>query len=155
MIKRSILSDGRPPRVPYTADEITQDLKAHQKAVGNVLHELANRLRHKAQNHDRTLTELFGDLHKGVNEVHRNGGRAYSYIPAEHAKAERHHWDMESPGAPDLIDFLEYMVDIAVRAYANEGIPPETLVISVEDLQEMVIRTTQTIDEMVEVMQDA
>lgn len=155
MIKRSILSDGRPPRVPYTADEISQDLKAHQKAVGNLLYDLANRLRHKAQAHDRTLTELFQELHKGVNDVHRDGGRAYRYVPPEHAKAEKHHWDVEQPGAPDLIDFLEYMVDRAVRSYANEGIAPETLVISVEDLQEMVIRTEQKIDEMAEAMQDA
>ena len=154
-IKRNTNGDTRvATKVPTMSDFIDANYE-HGKNVGDVMSEIANRVRIAGSNHDWTkFTEpytsmFYRDL---CNTISGNMKFEDGEWAKEHYSRERHHLNRHVPDDVNLIDVLEMIADCICAGMARSG-SVRPIKIDNDVLQKAVKNTADMIESWIELVE--
>ena len=124
-VKTPIRLDGRSRTIPYTTEEMREDVINHKLAVLAVVEELLSDLKWKAQVMDSNILnniEAYTDQVNADHMVKRSKGDWFRDV---HAATEQHHWDIHKPSRPSFVNLVLYLADRMVAGLEENGKLPD------------------------------
>lgn len=137
-IKTPIRLDGRSRTIPYTTDEMREDVINHKLAVLSVVEQLLQDLKWKAQVMDSSILNNIEAYTDQINTSHMVKRPKGDWFKDVHAATEQHHWDIYKPSRPAFVNLVLYLVDRMVAGIEENGKLPDRAQLDSDTVRDIV-----------------